>query len=287
MRVGEYLKSRLLRMKCNQPYKDLYIYLFKGVLGENHEAGLGEAFLGNWVEADSSFLFFASPADEILGRLLKKYPELELIENYHFTYEQWQGGKPDRIEVENFVIVPPWGELDSGEGLNRIILDPGVVFGNGLHPTTRDCLRALACAARKRPFDRVLDFGTGTGILAVAAVLLGAVKVLAIDLNPLCGKTAERNVELNKLREKIQVAKGPAVNFFSEVADLVVANIHYDVIQEMLIRRRFLHGDRLIISGLMRSQAREVRAQLERLHINVIREWDYNMTWFTILAEIN
>ncbi len=274
-------------MEGDQPYHDLYIYLFKGVVRKNHEVGLGEAFLGNWVEADSSFLFFASPADEILGRLLKKYPGLELIEDYHFTYEQWQGGRLDRIEVENFVIVPPWEELDHDEGSNRIALDPGVVFGNGLHPTTRDCLRALAYAARERSFNQVLDFGTGTGILAVAAVLLGAVKVLAIDLNPLCVKTAERNVELNKLKEKIQVAKGPAVSFFNEVADLVVANIHYDVIQELLIRRKFRNRDRLIISGLMRSQARAVMAQLDRFHINVIREWDHDMTWFTVLTEIS
>jgi ribosomal protein L11 methyltransferase len=272
-------------MQGDQPYQDLYIYLLRGVLRKKGEFGLGEAFLGNWVEDDSSFLFFARPADKALGRLLKKYPELELIDNYHLTYEQWQGGRLDRIEVENFVIVPPWEERDPSEGLSRIILDPGVVFGNGLHPTTRDCLRALACAERERPFDRVLDFGTGTGILAVAAVLLGAMKVLAIDLNPLCVKTAEKNVELNKLKENIQVVKGPAVSFFNEVADLVVANIHYDVIQELLKKRRFRDRERLIVSGLMRSQAREVRTQLDRLHINIIREWDHDMTWFTMLLE--
>jgi ribosomal protein L11 methyltransferase len=274
-------------MEGDQPYRDLYVYLFKGVLKKSHEVFLGEAFLGNWVEADSSFLFFTSPADEVLGRLLKEYPELELIENHHFTYEQWQGGRPDRIEVEKFVIVPPWEESDHDEGSNRITLDPGVVFGNGLHPTTQDCLRALACAARERPFNRVLDFGTGTGILAVAAVRLGAVKVSAIDLNPLCVKTAERNVELNKLKEKIRVVRGPAASFFDEIADMVVANIHYDVIQEMLDRRRFRRRDRLIISGLMRSQARDVMAQLDRFHINVIREWDHDMTWFTVLAEVS
>ncbi len=103
--------------------------------------------------------------------MLKKCLELELIEHYHFTYEQWQGGRVDRIEVEDFVIVPPWGELDSNKQLNQIVLDPGVVFSNGLHPTTRDCLRALADVARTRPFESVMDFGTGTGILAVAAVL--------------------------------------------------------------------------------------------------------------------
>jgi len=272
-------------MKGNQPYQDLYIYLFKGVLKKRHEVYLGHAFLGNWVEDDSSFLFFTNPADEILGDFLKSCPEFELMENYHFSYEPWQGGRLDRIEVENFVIFPPWGEPDGGEGSNRIILDPGVVFGNGLHPTTRDCLRALTYASRKRTFGQVLDFGTGTGVLAVAAVLLGAEEVLAIDLNPLCVKTTERNVELNGMKEKIKVVQAPAQRFFNEVADLVIANIHHEVIKDLLLKRKFRHKERLILSGLMRSQAREVRVQMDRFHLDIIREWDHDMTWFTVLAE--
>jgi len=273
-------------MENDQPYKDLYIYLFKGVLRKDHEAALGEAFIGNWVEDDTSFLFFSSPADEILRSFLKKYPEFELIDSFHFTYEQWQGGRLSRTEVAGFVILPPWEASGDGEESNCILIDPGVVFGNGLHPTTQDCLSALVYAANKRPFERVLDLGTGTGILSVAAVLLGAVEVLAVDLNPLCVKTAKRNIELNHLKEKIEVVEGHAEGFFEEAADLVVANIHYDVIQKLLKARRFRPKDRLVISGLMRSQARDVRVQLDKSRIRVVREWDRDMTWFTILAEI-
>ena len=209
-----------------------------------------------------------------------------MIENFQFTYEQWQGGRLSRIEVADFEILTPWETSGDGEEWNRILIDPGVVFGNGLHPTTQDCLRALVYAADKRPFERVLDLGTGTGILSVAAALLGASEVLAVDLNPLCAKTAKRNAELNHQKEKIEVVEGSAEGFFDKAADLVVANIHYEVIQKLLKARRFCPKERLVVSGLMRSQVRDVKEQMGRSRINVVKEWDRDMTWFTILAEI-
>ncbi len=181
--------------------------------------------------------------------------------------------------------MPHWDKVKANEKGIQIILDPGVVFGNGLHPTTRDCLRALAFAGRQRPFDRVLDLGTGTGILAVAAALLGAKKVLAVDLNPLCVRTANENVRLNDLNGIIQVVEGPAEDFVNEAADLVIANIHKEIIGRLLQKEGFRKKDRLIISGLMRSQYREIKAQLGSYDFRIVQEWDYDMTWFTMLAE--
>jgi ribosomal protein L11 methyltransferase len=132
----------------------------------------------------------------------------------------------------------------------------------------------------------VVDFGTGTGILALAAAFLGAGSVLAVDLNPLCVKTAEANVARNGFGDVIQVVEGPVEDFVDEPADLVAANIHQTVINELLGKRRFVAGERLILSGLMRSAAREVRRKLARLRFAILHEWDHEMTWFTILAEI-
>ena len=269
-----------------RPYERLYIYLLNGVVREEDEGTLGESFVGNWVEADSSFLFFRGPAWSLVDRLLKRRPYLEFSDDFLFNYEDWQGGIASPIEIDDFVILPPWAEKDyAGKGAMQIRLDPGVVFGNGLHPTTRDCLRALPLAAGRSPIEQVLDLGTGTGILALASSLLGAESVLAIDLNPLCVKTAARNIALNGLQEIIKAVNASADQFSNEPADLIIANLHQDVIRPLLDKRNFKKGDRVILSGLLRTPFREVGAQLERSDFKIIGEWDYEMTWFTLLAE--
>ena len=270
-----------------RPYKDLYIYLLNGVVEELYESHFGVAFVGNWVEVDSSFLFFGQPADKEVDRLLGSCPDLELIETHHFTYEQWQGGGLEPFRIDDFVVVPPWEKEGSEETGIRILLDPGVVFGNGLHPTTRDCLKALSYAKRHRPFRRVLDLGTGTGVLALAAALLGAERVLGVDINPLCVKTAISNVELNGLSDRIHMKDGPAENFVADSADLVVANIHHEVIVRLMDGGGFRDAERFIVSGLFRSQFRDVKTRLEMRQYRVLREWDHDMTWFTLLAEKN
>ena len=266
------------------PYRGLHIYLLKGLVMEKDEDDLGDAFVGNWVEDGSSFLFFGRSADKEVGQLLKTRPALELSETHHFTYEQWQGGGLKPFRVADFIIIPPWERKVDGEEGIRIALDPGVVFGNGLHPTTRDCLKALAYTRKQGPFRRVLDLGTGTGVLALAAGLLGAESVLAVDINPLCVKTAIKNVALNGLREIVQVVDGRAEDFVDEPADLAVANIHHEVIQGLLDSGGFRYTERFIVSGLMRSQFRDVKTQLEKCNFQILREWDHDMTWFTLLA---
>jgi len=266
------------------PYKDLYIYLLEGVLREEDEDIFGGAFLGNWQEENTSFLFFSRPALEPVARLLRVRPDLEFEGEYYFTYDEWQGAALAGQEIDRFLIVPPWLKGPEVDRLTRIILDPGVVFGNCLHPTTRDCLKALSYLAEKTDLGRVVDLGTGTGILAIAASLLGAKDVLAIDLNPLCVKTARRNIELNGLGRGICLTRGQAGDFLQEPADLVVANIHYDVIKELFEKRLFRKKQRLIFSGLMRSQARETKSQLVEGGFRLLREWDNEMTWFTLLA---
>ena len=268
------------------PCPDLYIYLMKGVLRERDEEFLGNAFIGNWVEGESSFLFFSSPSRERVMGLLNECPDLEFDDDYHFSYDEWQGGGLDVSEIDPFVIVPPWLKNQPDNNAIKILLDPGVVFGNCLHPTTRDCLRALSLVAGETELGRVLDLGTGTGVLAIAAALLGAKDVLAIDLNPLCVKTANRNVELNHQQKVIRVIEGEAGDFVDEPIDLMVANIHHEVIKSLLEKSSFKKKIKLIISGLMRSQCREVKKQLERRDFKLFREWDHDATWFTILTEI-
>ena len=269
----------------NGPYSDLYIYLIQGRVDTYEEDLLGHAFLGNWVEDNSSFLFFSAPSPEIVSRFLEGRPALKLIDDYHFTYEQWQGGGLEPFRVEHIHVVPPWGSAEVEDDEIKIVLDPGVVFGTGLHPTTRDCLRAMVHLGRNQTWNRVLDLGTGTGILAVAAVLLGGDKALAVDLNPLCVKTALRNVAMNGLQGAIRILEGDVLDFAYEPADLVVANIHYDVMNRLMQIKGFLEKEWFIFSGLMRSQVRDLKSIMTKGGIEIIREWDHEMTWYTLLGK--
>ncbi len=265
--------------------QDLYIYLLSGTLTASDETALGGTFMGNWVEGNSAFLFFSAPAEKQVAGLVACRPELRLEDNFHFTYEDWQGGGLDRLEIGPFLVVPPWLESPEMEGFIKILLDPGVVFGNCLHPTTRTCLEALSMVAEQSPMGRVLDLGTGTGILAIAAVLLGADAALAVDFNPLCVKTANGNINLNGLGDRIEAVRGMAEDFVKEKADLLVANIQHDVIRDFLEKHTPAVPQALIISGQMRSQSRDLKAQLKSLGYHTLKEWDHDMTWFTILAE--
>lgn len=268
-----------------RPYKDLHIYLFEGVVAKEDEGALGEDYLGNWVEQNSSFLFFSAPCKEEVHELLRTRRDLKFIEEHFFTYEDWQGSRLQPVKIENFLVVPPWERTEPEEGEQIIILDPGVVFGTGIHPTTRDCVRALTHVFNETPISKALDFGTGSGILALAAAFLGAGRVLAVDLNPLAVKTARKNVELNTVENVIEVVEGDVMVFAEEPADLVMANIHHEVMAKLIEKAGFRNKAWLILSGLMRSQVRDIKTRLEKHGLEIIREWDHEGTWYTLLVK--
>jgi len=277
-------ESERQRKEIKGPYEDLFIYYLKGQVKEEEERSLGAHFLGNWVEDDTSFLFFSVPCPENVLKLVEKRADLELIEDYNFSYEQWQGSALRPVAIAHFLIHSPWEDVAVEDGKTEIILDPGVVFGTGLHPTTEDCLKAMAHLHGQSSLGTVLDLGTGTGILALAAALLGAEKVLAVDLNPLSVKTAQRNVRLNGLEGSIEVVEGLAEDFVEKTADLVVANLHHDVILKLLEKEGFLEKSWFIISGLLRSQVQEIRYQLSERDLHVTQEWEQEGTWYTLLV---
>ena len=264
------------------PYRDLHVYYLRGRL----RPGLSfthRDFLGNWEEDGYSFLFFGRPARMAIETLVAAEPELELLDETAMSYEQWQGGHIGAMTVAGFTIVPPWEQPAAGPG-RTIVLDPGVVFGNGLHPTTRDCLAAIALASREGPVRSAVDLGTGTGVLALAAACCGGNRVLAVDNNPLCGRTAAANVRRNAMQHRILVIQGRAEDHAGIAVDLMVANIHYDVMQHLLTAQN-LHAKRhVVLSGLLRSEAREVASRLAALSVEVQQQWACDGIWHTFYA---
>jgi ribosomal protein L11 methyltransferase len=269
--------------KC--PYDDLYVYQLGGRLSSQKKI-YQKRFIGNWEEDDFSFLFFSEPAQQEINNLLRSQPQLTYIDCYHMSYEQWQGAVLTTCDHGCFRILPPW-QLDAADtqGKLPIVLDPGVVFGTGTHPTTRDCLEAVELACRNELPARVLDLGTGTGLLALAAARLGCKFALAVDLNRLAVKTAEKNVRLNRLEKRVAVVQGFAEDFIDRPADLLIANIHYAVMQKLMAAGGFRAKKRFVLSGLLRSEAKQVRMELERLSARILKSWTHEGIWHTFYGE--
>ncbi|OGP89669.1 MAG: hypothetical protein A2156_00450 [Deltaproteobacteria bacterium RBG_16_48_10] len=221
-----------------------------------------EEFIGCWNEGEVSCLFFSAPHGEEVQVFIQKRG-FRLLSNNVMDYKSWQAGEELKpFNVGNLIISPPWESCNVEEGDILVHLDPCVVFGTGYHPTTRSCLKALWEIYQKEMPEIVLDLGTGTGILALAAAKWGAKRILAIDCNELAVETALRNVRLNGETQQIEVKKGKAEDFIKENADLVCANLHFQVIESLIRQASFFEKKWVLLSGLFVKDAEEIERQL-------------------------
>jgi ribosomal protein L11 methyltransferase len=270
------------------PCPDLYIYYFKGGVRPENEV-FDSAFIGNWHEDGFSFLFFTRPAERQIENLLKRQPDLTFLDNYHMSYADWHGGELMPLAIGSFFIVPPWlvGKIQPKHKKEQktIILDPGVVFGTGLHPTTSDCLQALEQACGAGDAKTVIDLGTGTGLTALAAAKLGCRTILAVDNNYLAVQTARRNIRFNRFQDRILAVQGMAENCIDIPADLMIANIHYDVMRHLVASPGFKTKKYFVLSGLLRSQAEDVELYLDNCPVDILNSWSQDGTWHTFLGK--
>lgn len=260
----------------------LWIYSYQGRFSSSATRNLLN-FLGTWVEEDLSFLFFTQPAENQVRDLEKACPWVQRLDNYRMSYMDWIGGELTPFSVGRLHIRPLWALGSAPAGMQKIDLDPGVVFGGGTHQTTLDCLKGLNLFARNGVTGRLVDIGCGTGILALAAARLGWGQVVAFDLNPLAAWTSKANVERNELADRVLVVQGRAEDALSIPAHTLVANIHYDIMAQIVQKMSYGSTQKFILSGLLRSQAREIRDRLRRLGFWIDQILD-DGTWFTLLG---
>ncbi len=273
-------------MNCRPipPSAELHIYECAGrppFLAEPQ----AEGYLGAWCEEESCFLFFSVPAARAVEDFLAQHSSLKLRDVHRMAYADWQGSSPQEVCVGRFRFLSPRRALDAAAPASppALVLDPGLVFGNGGHPTTRDCLSALEEAVRERLPARVLDLGTGTGILSLAAASLGC-RVLAVDANLLAARTARRNVLANGLAKRVLVVVGRAEDFARTAADLALANLHGSLLLGLLAGGSFRRTPRWILSGLLRGEVGEARRLLRLAGYVIRRQWAHEGVWHTLLA---
>ncbi|MCU0723513.1 MAG: 50S ribosomal protein L11 methyltransferase [Planctomycetes bacterium] len=194
------------------------------------------------------------------------------------------------IRVGRFLVAGPDGPGAPPEpGVIALRIDPGRAFGDGAHPTTRLCL--LAIGRHLEPGASVLDLGTGTGILAVAAALLGSGPVLAVDTDPEAVRAARENAAANGVTGTVRAERGSLKevlegSFGAPEAPFVVANILSNVVAGMLDRglaRAVAPGGLLALSGFLRPQTPEIIARLEPNGL-VLAAREQEEDWVCVLA---
>ena len=197
----------------------------------------------------------------------------EIISDQDWSKNWKEFFKPFEI-LEGLIIAPSWQSYDPGENQNVIVMDPGMAFGTGHHATTRLCLEMIKSETQCFQGGAVLDVGTGTGILGMAAALWGAGRVLGIDNDDEAVAAAELNIRRNKLQGKMNSSSKPLAEEDGEYS-LVVANIVHDVLMALAedLATVTRQGGILILSGLISGdQTKSISGRFQEIGFRLLEE---------------
>lgn len=193
--------------------------------------------------------------------------------------ESWKRHFKPLAIGHRLLIRPSWSRRRPRRDQAEIILDPGLSFGTGQHPTTEFCLRELVRLAPRRTPGSLLDVGTGSGILAIAAAKLGYVPVRAFDFDPEAVEVARRNATDNRVADRLRVrrddvARLPASPRRGQTYDVVCANLTADLLQRHADRllAQVVPGGHLVLAGILAEEFDAVSATFHRAGLTLIRE---------------
>ena len=222
---------------------------------------------------------------------LKKFQNIDTAVYYHeIDEEDWaESWKaffwPEKIG-DFLVVKPTWREYEPSPGEMIVEIDPGMAFGTGTHPTTALCIRILE--KQLLPGQRILDVGTGSGILLIAAAKLGAAGGIGIDNDRVATMVASSNLAQNHLDPiRFSVAAGNLIDTVTGRFDLVIANILTDVILELIVplHRVLKPGGLFICSGIIEAYEEKVTKSLQINGFQVVEKRSQD-DWVCIAARM-
>lgn len=259
------------------------------VTPEDRGVAVGEVIVRAYLAADDQLEQTRAQVEEALWHFSQLLPlpapVYTPIANTNWS-ESWKANFHPIHIGKRLMIVPAWLNPPLAPDDLPIRLDPGMAFGTGTHPTTQLCLAAIE--KHVRPGQPVLDLGTGSGILSIAAAKLGAGPIWAVDIDPEAVRVANENIAANGVAEGIRVTQGSladvlAVNYS---APLVVANILARVLNEMFqngLAHTVAPGGLILLSGILDAQAYEVRASLTDAGMEFLAQ-EHIEDWVAIIA---
>ena len=204
--------------------------------------------------------------DEARREVHREFPDAKIVA-VPVEQEDWSESWKKHVRavrVGRVWVGPSWDLPKAGDAPIQLVIDPGMAFGTGDHPTTSMCLQALQDFVEKKPGCTVLDVGTGTGVLAIAAKRLGAGRVVANDIDPAAVRIAQENAALNKA-QGLEVTDKPLERIPGEF-DVVVANLYAGVLVQLAPRLAARVGPEgsLAVTGILAHQANEVAQAFSR-----------------------
>jgi ribosomal protein L11 methyltransferase len=281
---------------------DRWMVIAVRVPSESREEDLVEALLalgGAAVQEDDGVLttYLYPPADtdtfmREAGALLCAAAGSRALEvTWHWQQNEdwarsWRRGLAPRRVGERLIVAPSWTRPDPKPDDIVIVIDPEMAFGTGEHATTRITLALLE--ASLRPGDRVLDVGTGSGILAIAAALLGAGTVLAVESDAEAEENARDNIQRNGVTERVEFRRALVdADFLTASApfDLILANVLSGVLVPLLpaFRAALAPTGRLILGGILQEESTKLRRTAAEAGLAVGAQQDEEGWWGVLL----
>jgi ribosomal protein L11 methyltransferase len=251
------------------------------ISGINEEVNCLKVFadIDSNINVDTISVYFKKLQDEKL--LFNFNIEENILEEKNWN-EEWEKSV-NAIEIsDNLVIKPTFREYEERPGQLIITIDPKMSFGTGEHQTTKLVLRFV----EKYITDgaKVLDVGSGTGVLAITAVKLGAKSAVAVDNDEWCLNNGNENCELNGVADKVDVKLGLVQDIKDSDFDLVLANIQKNILIEISeeLKNRLSGNGILILSGLLASDETDIKTEYQKFGLKLI-EKDQMGEWIALV----
>ncbi|MDE5600129.1 MAG: 50S ribosomal protein L11 methyltransferase, partial [Oscillospiraceae bacterium] len=187
----------------------------------------------------------------------------------------------------NIIICPKWKNYNLNENEIKVVLDPGMAFGTGMHETTKMCIELLEDLVTHD--CKILDIGCGSGILSITSLMLGSKSTIGVDIDPLAVKVSNENAKLNNLNNNAyEFIYGNLTEKISGKFDIICANIVADVIIKMLNNiKYFMHKNSfLICSGIIKSKKGDVIDKLESKNL-IVKTIKEKNDWIALCCKIN
>ena len=225
---------------------------------------------------------------EYIEQIIGVFPGASFSEITEIDEQNWNRNweetiKPQRIG--RFLVKPTWSKEMAVSDEILLEIDPKMSFGTGYHPTTRLMLRQIGKLDLKG--KKVMDAGTGTGILAIAAVKVGAANAIGFDTDPWCQENAYENVLINKVEKQVEIRIGGIEQIKkSEMFDCTLANINRNVILEIIpfLVHHTKTGGTICLSGLLESDEEIVREKLLNEPVQVV-DMQQEVEWILFQIE--